>query len=169
MYTNCCWGGPRACSPPPPPPKIFDKNGVIWCNLGRSKVCYYNLKINNFKEKNQQENLIAIYLSQINLHKHVSTKINTFRIYQGGGVWGLAPQKQKKFLKKIKQNRGFSLFIYFFFLLFGKAPYIPKIMSLLPSSPKIISGAHQLPEINSHSPQIPKTPGGPTCARQSHK
>ena len=43
---------------------------------------------------------------------------------------------------KIKQNGGFSLF----FLLFGKALYIPKIMSLLPSSPKIITRAPQLPE-----------------------
>ena len=50
-------------------------------------------------------------------------------------------QKQKKFLK-IKQNGGFSLF----FLLFGKAPYIPKIMRFLPSSPKIITSAPQLPE-----------------------
>ena len=43
-----------------------------------------NLKINNFKEKNQQENLIAIFLSQINLDEHVSTKKNTFIIYKGG-------------------------------------------------------------------------------------
>ena len=32
-------------------------------------------------------------------------------------------------------------FPYYFFLLFGKAPYIPKIMSLLPSSPEIITSA----------------------------
>ena len=32
----------------------------------------------------------------------------------------------------------FIYFIYFFFLLLGRAPYIPKYMSLLPSSPKII-------------------------------
>ena len=52
------------------------------------------------------------------------------------GVWGLSPQKQKKILK-IKQNGGFS----FIFLLFGRAPQIPKTMSLLPSSPKIITSA----------------------------
>ena len=40
---------------------------------------------------------------------------------------------------------AFSHF-FFFFLLFGKAPYIPKVMSLLPSSPKIITSALQLPE-----------------------
>ena len=40
------------------------------------------------EKKNQQENLIAIYLSQINLNEHVSTKINTYRIYRGGGGLG---------------------------------------------------------------------------------
>ena len=59
-----------------------------------------NLKIDNSKEKNQQEHLFAIFLSQINLNEHVSTKINRFRIYRGGGgSGGLGPQKQKKFLK----------------------------------------------------------------------
>ena len=48
-----------------PPQQIFDKNGVIWCYLGRPKVCYYRPKI--LRGKNQQENLIAIFLSQINL------------------------------------------------------------------------------------------------------
>ena len=38
-----------------------------------------------------------------------------------------------------------EVFPYFFFPL-GKAPYIHKIMSLLPSSPKIITSAPQLPE-----------------------
>ena len=66
------------------PPEIFGKNGVILCNLGRSKVCITNLKSNNFQGKNQQENLIAIFLSQINVDEHVSTKINTFRIYKVG-------------------------------------------------------------------------------------
>ena len=68
------------------PQKCFDKNGVIWCNLGRPKYVINNLKIHNFKEKTQKENLIAIFLSQTNLHKHVSMKINTFRIYQGVGL-----------------------------------------------------------------------------------
>ena len=44
--------------------------------------------MNIFKETNQQENLIAIVLSQVNLDEHVSTKINTFRIYKGGGGLG---------------------------------------------------------------------------------
>ena len=38
--------------------------GSIW---GVPKYVITNLKINSFKEKNQQENLIAIFLSQINL------------------------------------------------------------------------------------------------------
>ena len=111
------------------PRKIFDKNGVFWYNLGRPKVCYY-------QPKNQQENLIAIFLSQINVDEHVSMKINTFRIYKGG-LGG------EEFSKKSNKMEAFP---YFFFLLFGKAPYIPKIMSLLPSSPKIITSAPQLPE-----------------------
>ena len=53
-----------------------------WCDLVQSggvpKYVITNLKINNLKGKNQQENLIAIFLSQINLDEHVSTKVNTF-------------------------------------------------------------------------------------------
>ena len=61
-----------------------------------------------------------------------------------------------------KKSNEMEAFPYFFFLLFGKAPYIPQIMSLLPSSPKIITSAPQLLEKkNSHSPQIPKTLGAP--------
>ena len=54
-------------------------------------------------------------------------KINTFRNYKGG----LSPEADdlKKKKKKKKKNGGFSLFF-----AIGKAPYIPKIMSLLPSS-----------------------------------
>ena len=65
------------------PRNIFDKNGVIWCNLGRPKVCYYQPKNEQFKGKKQQEYLIAIFLSPINLEGHVSTKKNTFRIDKG--------------------------------------------------------------------------------------
>ena len=69
------------------PRKFFDKK---WCDLlqsgGVPKYVITNLKINNFKEKNQQENLIAIFLSHINLDEHVSTKIYTFRIDKGG-LW----------------------------------------------------------------------------------
>ena len=118
------------------PQKIVDKNGVIW---GIPKYVITNLKINNFKGK-KQENFIAIFLSQTNLHRHVSIKINTFKIDRG--VWGASPPEAEEIFKKIKQNGGFSLF----FLLFGKAPYIPKIMSLLPSSPKIMTSAPKLPE-----------------------
>ena len=53
------------------PPEIFDKNWV-----SQTKYAITKLKINNFKEKNQQEKLIAIFLSHINLDEHVSIKIN---------------------------------------------------------------------------------------------
>ena len=62
----------------------FHKSGVMWCNLGVTKYVITNLKINNFKGKNPQENLIAIFLSQINLDKHVSAKIDTFRMDKEG-------------------------------------------------------------------------------------
>ena len=90
-------------------------------------------------ERNQQENLIAKFLSQTNVVEQVSTKINTFEFTRGSG--GLFPQKQKKFKKKSNKMETFP-----YFLLFGKAPYIPKSMSMLPSSPKIITSAPQLPE-----------------------
>ena len=89
------------------PRKIFDKNDVIWCNLGaRPKYVTTNLKINNFKEKNQQENLIAIFQSQINLHKHVSRNRNTFRIDHGG--------LGEKNLKNQTKWRLFLIFFFFF-------------------------------------------------------
>ena len=41
-------------------------------------------------------------------------KINTFRIYKGGGgVRGLAPQKQKKFKKKSSKMEAFPYFFAF--------------------------------------------------------
>ena len=64
-------------------------------------------------------------------------KINTFRIYKGG-----LGEEAEEILKKSNKMEAFPYFI----LLFGKAPYIPKIMSLLPSSPKIITSAPQLPD-----------------------
>ena len=66
-------------------------------------------------------------------------KINTFRIYQGvwgGGGLALSPEAEEIF-KKSNKMEAFP----YFCLLFGKPPYIPKIMSLLPSSPKIIISA----------------------------
>ena len=38
----------------------------------------------------QQQYLIAIFFSYINLDAYVSMKINTFRIYKGA-VWGATP------------------------------------------------------------------------------
>ena len=63
--------------------KIFDKNGVIWCNLGRPKVCCYQHKNQQFEGKNQEEN-IAIFSSPTNADEQVSMKIKTFIIYKRG-------------------------------------------------------------------------------------
>ena len=88
-----------------------------WCDLAQSggipKYVITNLKINNFKEKNEQENLIAVFLSQNNLDEHVSSKINTFRICKGS--LGARPRKAEDIFLKIKQNGGFSLFFFYFF------------------------------------------------------
>ena len=71
-------------------------------------------------------------------------KINTFRIYKGGlGASPPPPPEAEEILKK-KSNKMEAFPD--FFDLFGKAPYIPKIMSSLPSSPEIITSAPQLPE-----------------------
>ena len=83
------------------PLKIFDINGVIWCNVGRPKVCYY-------QPKNQQENFITIFLSHINLDEHVSTKINTFRIYKGG--LGASPSEAEEIFKKSNKMEAFPHF-----------------------------------------------------------
>ena len=83
---------------------------------------------------------MAIFLSPINLDEHVSTKINILEFTRG--VWGASPSELEEIFKKSNKMVAFP----YFFLLFGKAPYIPKIMSLLPSSPKIIISAPQLTE-----------------------
>ena len=67
------------------------------------------------EKKSRQEKLIAIFLSQINLDEHISTKINTFIIYKGG----LAPQKQKKFKKKSNKMEAFP---YLFFCFLARLP-----------------------------------------------
>ena len=95
--------------------------------------------MNNFKGKNSTRKRYCHISLQINLDEHVIRKMNTFRIYKG--VWGASPPEAEEFFKKSNKMEAFP-----YFLLFGKAPYIPKIMSLLPSSPKIITSAPQLPE-----------------------
>ena len=87
--------------------------------MGRPKACYYQPKNQQFEEKNQQENLIAIFLSAINLDEHVSTKIDAFRIYQG--VWGASPQKQI-FLKKSNKMEAFPYLIFAFLARLPKSP-----------------------------------------------
>ena len=100
------------------PWKIFDKNFAIWCNLGRPKVCYYQPK----REKNQQENLIAIFLSQINFDEHVSTKINTCRSYKGG--WEASPPEAEELFKKSNKMEAFP---YLFIFAFWQGSLYPQI------------------------------------------
>ena len=49
------------------PRENFDKNGSVLCNLGVPKYVITILKINTFQ---QQQNLIAIFFSQINVEVH---------------------------------------------------------------------------------------------------
>ena len=53
----------------------------------------------------------------------------------------ISPPEAEEIFKKSNKMEAFP----YLFMLFGKAPYIPKIMSLLPTSPKIITSAPQLP------------------------
>ena len=70
--------------------------------------------MNNFKEKYQEEYLIAIFLSESNLNEHVSTKINTFGIYKGGGSGGLSPQEAEDIFKKSNKMEAFPYFFFAF-------------------------------------------------------
>ena len=89
------------------PQKIFDKNGVIW---GVPKYVITNLKIHRFKVKKNQEDLIAIFLSMINIAEHDSTKINTFRVYNGG--LGASTLEAEQFF--FKNQTKWRLFLIFF-------------------------------------------------------
>ena len=74
------------------------------------------LKSTILRGKNPQENLIAIFLSQINLDEHGITEINTIQFTWGGGGSGvLAPPPRGK---EIFEKSGFSLFFFFFFFAF---------------------------------------------------
>ena len=107
---------------------------------GRPKVCYYQPKNNNFKGKNQQENLIAIFLSQLNLDEHVSTIINTFKIYKGGLGASPRPQEQNIFFFKKNQSKWslflifilFYSFYYYFFFAFWQGSLDPQNYELAP-------------------------------------
>ena len=80
-----------------------------FCPFPVPKYVITNLKVNNFKGKNQQEKLNAIFLSQINLYEAVSTKINTFRNYKGG-LGASPPEAEENFKKSYKMET----FPYFF-------------------------------------------------------
>ena len=64
--------------------------------------------------------LSDIFFPEVNLDVHV-TKISTFRIDKGGGLGGYPPRSRRNF-KKSNKMEAFPLFVFFFFLLFGRAP-----------------------------------------------
>ena len=68
----------RGSGPGHAPPNFFLTK---WFDLVQSRGIFKYV-ITNLKStiKNQQENLIGIFLSQINLDEHVRMRINTFRI-----------------------------------------------------------------------------------------
>ena len=73
-----------------------------------SQSMYYQPKYQQFEGKNQQQNLIAM----INVDEHVSTKINTFRIYKRG--LGASPPEAEEFFKKSNKMEAFPYFIFAF-------------------------------------------------------
>ena len=83
------------------------RSGAMW---GVPEYAITKLKIQQ-RTKSQPKNLIAIFLSQLNLDEHVSTKINTSMITKGG------LGSRRIFLKNPTKWRLFHIF-----LLFGKAP-----------------------------------------------
>ena len=79
--------------------------------------------MNNFKGKYQEEYLIAIFLSESNLDEHVRTRINTFGIYKGGGVWGAIPPEAEEIFKKSNKMEAFP----YFFCFLARLPKSPKL------------------------------------------
>ena len=74
-----------------------------------------------FEGENQQENLIAIFLSPINLDEHARMKINTFRIDKG--VWGASPPEAEENLKKSNKMEAIPYFLCFL----ARRPISPKL------------------------------------------
>ena len=105
---------------------------MIWCNLGGGqKYVITNLKINNFKEKNQQEIFIAIFLSQIKLDEHSSTKKKYIQNLQGGSE-GLAPPEAEEFFLKNQTKWRLFLIFFFFFFAFWQGSLYPQNYELAP-------------------------------------
>ena len=75
-------------------------------------------------EIHQQENLIVIFLSQINLDEYISTKINTFRIYKGDQGVGASPKKEY-----LKNQSKWRLLL---FLAFWQGSLYPQNYELAP-------------------------------------
>ena len=90
------------------PRKIFDRDDVIWCNLGRPKVCYYQPKHQQFEGEKSTRNFNWHSLSPINIDEHVSRKIKTIRIYKGG------PRSRRNLKKNHTKLRLFLIFFFAF-------------------------------------------------------
>ena len=91
----------------------FDTNGAIWYIRSISKVCFNNIEISSFKDKNQkQPKSFALFFSSIsNPDGNVSMKTHTFTFY-------------REEIKKNQTNRGLSFkvrFLKIYFLLFSRA------------------------------------------------
>ena len=77
------------------------------------KYVITNLKSTILRKNNQQEYLIAIFVSQTNPDEHVSLKINKFIIYKG--VWGEPPPppQAEEIFKKSNKMEAFPYFFPF--------------------------------------------------------
>ena len=75
-----------------------------------------NLKTTFFRKK-PTSNLIATFLSQINLDEQAITKINTYSIYKGdlGGGGGASPTEAEEIFKKSNKMAAFPWFSFFAF------------------------------------------------------
>ena len=97
-----------------PDKKKIDKKGAIWCILDVSNCVIMNLKINNSKVINQQQQ--KLYHS----HVHVSMKVNIFTFNKGD----VPPEA------KLKRKGGFSFEVRFLKSMFNFWEGLPKVPKL---------------------------------------
>ena len=98
-------GGPGACSPE----KILIKTERSGAIRGIQKYVMTILKMNTFQ---QQQNLIAIFFSQINVDVHAIQKWSDRELKRG--VWGFTPPEAEDFFKKSNKMEAFPLFFFAF-------------------------------------------------------
>ena len=99
------------------PQKVFDKNGVIWCNVGVPKYVITNLKINNFKD-NKSTTKLNCHISLLD-QSRCACKYVDLHLELTRGVWGLAsPPEAEEIFKKSNKMEAFP----YLFVLFCRAP-----------------------------------------------